>query len=92
MGDYLQGASTVLAAQTEGVRIFGAHRTAPPGAPELATSDVEDLQSALRSIESGELEGTGFFPRVYRINTQLELYADPPWLQNWTPRHPNTAH
>ena len=67
-------------------RIFGAHRVAPPGAPELAIEDVEDLESALRAIRSGELEGEGFYPVVYRINSRIELYAEPPWLQNWTHR------
>jgi glyoxylase-like metal-dependent hydrolase (beta-lactamase superfamily II) len=91
MGDYLQGADTVLGAVRANARIFGAHRVAPPGAPELAIEDVEDLESALRAIRAGELQGRGVYPVVYRVNARLELYAEPRWLQNWTPRHPTLA-
>jgi glyoxylase-like metal-dependent hydrolase (beta-lactamase superfamily II) len=91
MGDYLQGADTVLGAVPANARIFGAHRVAPPGAPKLAIEDVEDLESALRAIRAGELRGTGVYPVVYRVNSRLELYAEPRWLQNWTPRHPRVT-
>ncbi|MCP4005298.1 MAG: MBL fold metallo-hydrolase [bacterium] len=91
MGDYLQGASTVLGAVRPDARVFGAHRVAPPGAPELAVEDVKDLQSALRAIQAGELQGEGVYPVVYRINGRVDLYAEPGWLQNWTPRHPEAA-
>lgn len=88
MGDYLQGAQTVLAAAPADARIFGAHRVAPPGVPELAVNDVEDLQTTLRAIHDDRLRGKGVYPVTYRINARLELLAEPSWLQNWTPRHP----
>jgi hydroxyacylglutathione hydrolase len=88
MGDYLQGAETLLAAAPADARVFGAHRVAPPGAPELAMRDVEDLQSGLKAILRGELQGQGFYPRTYRINERLDLLAEPSWLQKWAPRHP----
>ena len=86
MADYLQGADTVLRATPAKARVFGAHRVAAPGAPELALGDVADLRSALRAIQTGELRGEGLYPVVYRVNARLELYAEPRWLQNWTPR------
>jgi hypothetical protein len=49
---------------------------------------VRDLQAALHSIAEGELEGVGFYPVVYPVNDRIDLYADPGWLQEWTPRHP----
>ena len=91
MGDYLQGTDTILDAAPANSRIFGAHRVAPPGAPELGIKDVEDLQSALRAIPAGELQGKDIYPVVYRVNARLELWAEPQCLQNWTPRHPTVA-
>ena len=87
MGDYLQGAATVLGSVPAHTRVFGAHRVAPPGAPELAVADVLDLQSALRAIRAGGLRGGGAYPVVYPVNARVELHAEPWWLQDWTPRH-----
>ncbi len=91
MGDYLQGAETILHAAPAHSPVFGAHRDAPPGAPQLAMSDVEDLRSALQAIRAGQLQGEGFYPVTYRVNARLELLAEPAWLQNWTPRHPTVG-
>lgn len=88
MADYLQGADTLLRAAPAHARLFGAHRVAPPGAPELNTSDVAHLQSALRQIKNGALQGEGIYPVVYPVNANVELLAEPRWLQDWTPRHP----
>jgi glyoxylase-like metal-dependent hydrolase (beta-lactamase superfamily II) len=88
MGDYQQAADTVLTSVPSSARLFGAHRIAPPGAPQLGIEDVRDLQAALHSIDEGELEGVGFYPVVYPVNDRMELYAEPGWLQEWTPRHP----
>jgi len=91
MGDYLQGAQTMLGAAPVDARVFGAHRVAPPGAPELATGDVEDLRAALEAIRAGQLQGEGVYPVVYPVNERLELLAEPSWLQNWAPRWPSTS-
>jgi glyoxylase-like metal-dependent hydrolase (beta-lactamase superfamily II) len=88
MGDYLQGTDTVLTAAPEQTRIFGAHRIAPPGAPELSISDVQDLQTALQEIESGQRHARGVYPREYPVNEQIQLLAEPRWLQNWQVNHP----
>jgi hydroxyacylglutathione hydrolase len=84
MGDYLAGADVVLAAAPPRTRVFGAHRLGPPGLPELARSDVEDLRVALVAIRDGELEGTGLYPVVYPVNDRVELWAEPGWLQRWS--------
>jgi hydroxyacylglutathione hydrolase len=89
MGDYLQGAETVLENVPASARLFAAHRTAPPGAPEMGIEDVRDLRRALLSIEEGSLEGSGFYPVVYPVNDRVELHADPSWLQDWSRRHPD---
>jgi hydroxyacylglutathione hydrolase len=86
MGDYQAGARTVLEAAAPGTRVFGAHRVAPPGAPELAMGDVRDLAETLLAISAGERAGTGVYPVSYRVNERVELLAEPRWLQQWTPR------
>ena len=88
MGDYLQGTEKILNVASARTRIFAAHRVEAPGAPELEPRDVMDLQSALHAIRNGELEGAGFYPRVYPVNERMELHAEPPWLQNWERQHP----
>jgi glyoxylase-like metal-dependent hydrolase (beta-lactamase superfamily II) len=87
MGDYLQGALTLISSAPANARVFGAHRVAPPGAPELGMGDVENVLSALRAIRAGELQGKGFYPIVYPVNERVELWAEPAWLQNWEPRN-----
>ena len=76
----------MLAAAPDGVRVFGAHRLAPPGLPELGRTDALALRDALEAIRDGELPGTGFYPVVYRVNERMDLWAEPAWLQRWTPR------
>jgi glyoxylase-like metal-dependent hydrolase (beta-lactamase superfamily II) len=91
MGDYLQGADTLLAAVPANARVLAAHRMAPPGLPELGPSDVQDLQFALQEIRAGGLSGKGSYPVVYPVNDRIELWAEPAWLQDWTPNHPPAA-
>ena len=85
MGDYVQGALTIMEAAPANTRVFTAHRNGPPGAPELSMGDVKDLLSALLAIRNGELQGKGFYPVVYPINDRVKLWAEPAWLQNWEP-------
>lgn len=87
MGDYLQGARTVLAAVEE-ARVFGAHRDYPPGVPEQSLDDVRDLQRALEALRAGTLDGEGFYPVYYFVSPTMELLAEPAWLQDWDARYP----
>lgn len=88
MGDYLQAAQRVLDVSDQNVRIFGAHRMSPPGAPEQSISDVSDLRTALSAIRAGELEGEGFYPVTYIVSPTMQLLAEPSWLQDWDERYP----
>jgi glyoxylase-like metal-dependent hydrolase (beta-lactamase superfamily II) len=88
MGDYLQGASTLLSVAPEDSRIFGSHRFGPPGIPEQSLLDVHALGQKLRSIREGELSGKGIFPKVYDINDTMQLLSDATWFQNWEQRYP----
>jgi glyoxylase-like metal-dependent hydrolase (beta-lactamase superfamily II) len=87
MGDYLQGAETVLTAAAD-ARVFGAHRDGPPGAPEQSLADVRDLQAALQAIRAGTLDGEGFYPVTYLVSPTMQLLAEPAWLQDWAARYP----
>ncbi len=88
MGDYLQGAETVLNAASANTVLLGAHRVEAPGLPRLNTSDVADLRNTLVAIKAGEAQSTGIYPVSYPVNDQLELLAEPKWLQDWAPKHP----
>ncbi len=88
LGDYLQGADALLEVANDDVRIFGAHRVAPPGTPEQTLVDLRDLRTALQRVQRGNLRGEGLYPVTYMVNTSMELLADPAWLQNWEPRYP----
>jgi glyoxylase-like metal-dependent hydrolase (beta-lactamase superfamily II) len=88
LGDYLQASETVLDAVSPAVRIFPAHRLAPPGAPELVIADVAALGTALAAIRAGAAAGEGFYPVRYRVNGRIDLLADPPWLARWQATYP----
>ncbi len=88
MGDYMQGATTLLSVLPQSAKLYGAHRMAPPGPPRLDMEDLTDLHEKLTQIQKGELVGTGFYPNIYFINERMELWAEPAWLQDWTPRYP----
>ncbi len=83
MGDYVQGTDTVLATVADDVRVLGAHRTAPPGAPEMVIDDLRDLRTALDEIKAGERHGEGVFPVIYKVNERMDLWAEPRYLQDW---------
>ncbi|MHC5012306.1 MAG: hypothetical protein ACYTG6_15405, partial [Planctomycetota bacterium] len=60
----------------------------PPGAPELRIGSAENLKATLLEIRNGRLDGRGVYPVVYPIDDRIELWANPFWLQDWTPRYP----
>lgn len=83
MGDYVEGAETVLSTIGAETEIYGAHRKGPPGVPVLDRSDVSDLRTTLLAIASGELAGEGTYPVEYPVNSTVSLLAEPRWLQSW---------
>lgn len=91
MGEYVQGAETVLSQVDSDTRIFGAHRAGPPGLPVLRRGDVEDLRGSLLAISAGELGGSGVYPVEYPVNDQVSILAEPSWLQSWSRRHPEAG-
>ena len=89
MGDYQQGANALLDAANGDLRIFGAHRSAPPGTPEQSIVDLRDLKAVLDGIQSGDVKGSGLYPVTYAVNANMDLLAEPSWLQKWEPRYPD---
>lgn len=85
MGDYVHGTETVLAAVPDDVRIYAAHRMEGPGAPQLVIDDLRDLKATLDSIQSGDSAAEGFYPVIYKVNDRIDIWAEPSFLQNWSP-------
>jgi hydroxyacylglutathione hydrolase len=88
MGDYLQGAQTIESVSGDSLRVFGAHRDASLGVPELNLETVIRLRKTLNGIRSGALESIGTYPVIYEIDDRVQLLSEPKWLQDWTPMYP----
>jgi len=88
LGDYQQGAVTLLENTRPDTRIFGAHRTGPPAAPVLSRSDIQDVLNTLQDIKTEKVSAEGDYPVSYSVNERIVLLAEPKWLQNWEQRYP----
>ena len=83
MGDYLAVAQTLLAELPEGTQLLGAHRVVPPGAPRLDLRDLRELRAVLEGIRAGDIRGERGYPSRFRVNEQLDILAEPRWMQDW---------
>ncbi len=88
LGDYRQGATTLLENTESDVRVFGAHRNGPPGLPVLTRGDIKAVLETIANIESGSTRGEGSYPLTYPVNDRISLLAEPRWLQTWDQRYP----
>ncbi len=88
MGDYLEGAKTLLESAQGASRILSAHRMASRGLPELSLRDVEDLEGVLEAIYRGEQSGEGLPSRCSRAPFADYLRAGVSQVQwkSWPPR------
>lgn len=89
LGEYAQGAATLLSNVPENVKVYGAHRTGPQGVPVLTREDIQAVGEAISSINGDALAGEGDYPLTYPVNERLQLLAEPRWLQNWEQRYPD---
>ncbi len=77
IGEYRSTARTLMAVLPGDAVFWGAHDELDDTlAPQLTISDLHDLARVLEAIGRGEAEVSGFFPRVYPVNDQLEIWAD----------------
>lgn len=91
LGDLLQSANKVLAA-TEAqpdIAFRGAHANANNDIPVLGRNELAVLRDQLLLIKSRELKGEGRYPVVYVISADMNLSAEPRWLQDWSPTYPD---
>ncbi len=78
LDDYRSGVRNVLDAIPDGVRSVGGHgKQIDTRAPILRRRDLLDLDSVLEEIEDGIVDGRGLFPRVYDVNSSIEIWTDP---------------
>lgn len=98
LGDYRQGATTLLNTIEEDVRVFGAHRTGPQGLPVLSRADIAAVHKTLLQIAgdstdnsdiTDSIKSEGRYPLSYPVNDHIQLLVEPAWLQNWEQRYPN---
>jgi glyoxylase-like metal-dependent hydrolase (beta-lactamase superfamily II) len=74
VGAYLATATRLLTIVPQTATIWTAHccRVGEGiGAPWLTFADLRDLQTALVAIHNGSASSTGFYPRHYKVNTQM---------------------
>jgi glyoxylase-like metal-dependent hydrolase (beta-lactamase superfamily II) len=83
MADYLTTSRSLISSLPDNVVFFGAHRSAPPGAPQLTFGDLLDLNQGLKNIRNRTTTGEGFYPQVFPINERMVILAEPRWLQDW---------
>ena len=92
LGDYRQGANNVQRThKAERLRIFGAHRDAALGLPELNQQTVSALLTTLDALRTHSLSGKGVYPVAYPVDERVTLLAEPRWFQRWEPRYPELA-
>ncbi len=67
-------------------RLWTAHccrRNEGYAAPWLTMADLADLDRALTKIDDGTLRYSGFYPRHYRINDQMDIGTRLPWFVDY---------
>lgn len=91
MGDYLQSARKIIRATADNpdIALRGAHAGDDGQLPVKSRADIEILRDQLVRIKNGELDSTGFYPRIYAIKEDVVMQAEPRWLQNWSTTYPN---
>ena len=76
LSTYVTTIDRLLALLPRDARLYGAHccrNDAPPQAPWLSTSDLEDTRAAIKRIQSGDLEGRGFIIRRFPVNSRMTM-------------------
>lgn len=91
LGDYLQSSNKVLqrTADMQALVLRGAHASPANTIPSNSRADLQTLHDQLIEMREGRLLGQGSYPVVYPIAAQMQLNAEPGFLQNWEPTYPD---
>lgn len=90
MGGFLLATENVLCLVPKDARVFGAHKyVSEGGAPEQSMGDIKNVKNGLKLIHDKKIKGEGFYPTVYQVAPDIELYADIALFQNWKPVYPD---
>lgn len=76
LSTYVTTIDRLLATLPPDTQLYGAHccrNDAPPQAPWLSTSDLEDTRAAIKRIQAGDLEGRGFIIRRFPVNSRMTM-------------------
>lgn len=79
---YLASTRRLILRIDPAAQIFAAHMEDPAiamKAPVMGVSDLRALQSALTAIEQGQLQPSGFYPRVFPVRGSLKFATGWPW-------------
>ncbi|MEO9968950.1 MAG: MBL fold metallo-hydrolase, partial [Hyphomonadaceae bacterium] len=91
LGDIVQSANKVLAATQAqpDVAFRGAHANVNNDIPVLGRNELSILRDQLLLIKAGQLKSQGTYPVVYVISEDINLLAEPRWLQDWSVTYPD---
>ncbi len=75
---YVQSTEMLLNKIDKNTILLGAHRSFSKSlkAPRQTYQDMLDLKNALLRIREGDIQSTGFYPRFFKVNDSMELWAD----------------
>ena len=76
LSTYVSTIDRLLALLPPETRLYGAHccrNDAPPQAPWLSTTDLQDTRAAIKQIQAGELESRGFIVRRFPVNSRMTI-------------------
>jgi glyoxylase-like metal-dependent hydrolase (beta-lactamase superfamily II) len=79
---YLETTKRLLSIIDPDTRIFAAHMEGEPTplkAPALQVADLRALESALTSIEQGDLSSSGFYPRIFPVRGAVRFATGWAW-------------
>jgi hydroxyacylglutathione hydrolase len=80
--DYLETTKRLLSIIDPETRIFAAHmedEPAPVKAPVLEVADLRALERTLTAIEQGDIDSSGFYPRVFPVRGVIKFATGWAW-------------
>ncbi|MBT4790504.1 MAG: MBL fold metallo-hydrolase [Halobacteriovoraceae bacterium] len=75
---YLKTSRKLVKQISSDVKVFSAHRKEDRGIPLLGFTDLFDLKVALELISQSDLEGDGFYVKLFKINSKIQIAIECP--------------